>query len=313
MTLTEFRYVVAVAREQHFGRAAAACNVSQPTLSVAVRKLEDELGVRLFERGTNRVAITPVGRQLVQQARRVLGEVDALRALAEQARDPLASPLRVGAIHTIAPYLFPELIPALRDAAPGMPLLIQEDYTEQLVARLNNLELDAIIAALPLDQSGLEIRPVYDEPFRVILPAAHPWAALERIDPARLGEELVLLVGARHCFRDQVISACPEFREPGIHDQVPAEALEGSSLETIRHMVASGMGISVVPCTATQDEQRARSPVLVRRFTEPEPRRRVVLAWRKGFPRLQAVQALRAALRACRFAEVRFIDGPEAA
>jgi len=304
MTLTEFRYIVAVARERHFGRAAAACNVSQPTLSVAVRKLEHELGVTLFERGSSQVTVTGAGDRIVRQARRVLGEADELHRLAEGARDPLAAPLRIGAIHTIGPYLFPGLVPALRNTAPDMPLVIQEDFTQQLVARMQARELDAVIAAPPFDTTGLETLPVHDEPFRVILPVGHPWEALERIDPVRLGEELVLMVGARHCFHDQVISACPECRTSGLAEHLPADVLEASSLETIRHMVASGMGVSVVPCSAVGDGSGDGSAVSVRRFTEPEPRRRVVLVWRRSFPRPRAIEALWDALRSCRFAGV---------
>lgn len=304
MTLTELRYIVAVARERHFGHAAGACHVSQPTLSVAIRKLEDELGVVLFERGASRVSVTTAGGRIVQQARRVLAETETLEQLAHKARDPLAEPLRVGAIHTIGPYLFPELIPRLRETAPDMSLFIQEDFTQRLVGALRERELDAAIVAMPIESAGLELWPIHDEPFRVILPADHPWRELERIDPARLSEEVTLLVGARHCFRDQVIDACPGVRERAIPDYISSDALEGSSLETIRHMVATGMGISVLPCTATAEQSLTRSPVIVRRFSEPEPRRRVVLAWRRSFPRPAAVEALREALRACRLAGV---------
>lgn len=312
MTLTEFRYIVAVARERHFGRAASACNVSQPTLSVGIRKLEDELGVTLFERGPTQVAVTPVGERIVQQARRVLSESDTLYRLAEGARDPLASPLRVGAIHTIGPYLFPALVNGLRAMSPDMPLVIQEDYTHALVTRLQDAELDAVIAAHPFDTAGLETTPIHDEPFRLIVPSGHVLEAQERIDPARLAEFPVLMVGPRHCFRDQVLSACPECRTTAIGKHMPHDVLEGSSLETIRHMVASGMGVSVVPCTAVADHDDGHSHVSVLRFTDPEPKRRVVLAWRRGFPRPSAIDALQHALRSCRFEAVEPVEPAEA-
>lgn len=312
MTLTELRYIVAVARERHFGRAAASCHVAQPTLSVAIRKLEEELGVALFERGPSRVAVTATGARIVQQARRVLAEADLLCRLAEGSRDPLAAPLRIGAIHTIGPYLFPSLVARLRDTAPAMPLVIQEDFTQRLVARLQDCALDAVVAAPPFDTTGLDTAPIHEEPFRLILPVGHAWESHERIDPARLGEQPVLMVGARHCFRDQVISACPECRNIEVDEHLPADVLEGSSLETIRNMVASGMGVSVVPCTAVADDHPGRSPVAVRRFTDPEPRRRVVLAWRRSFPRPQAIEVLLQALRSCQFAGVERVERLEA-
>ncbi len=297
MTLTEFRYIVAVARERHFGRAAHACHVSQPTLSVAVRKLEDELGVTLFERGRSEIGITPIGRRIVDQARRVLAETGTLERLAEQAQDPLAGPLRLGAIHTIGPYLFPYLIPLLAERAPSMPLVVEENFTATLADRLHQGELDAIIVALPLERASIETRALYDEPFRVVLPAHHPWTEREAIDAGELAREQVLLLGAGHCFRDQVLTACPDC---GTSLDTPAGGgqLEGSSLETIRHMVASGVGITVLPCTATESAYGG-SMLAVRPFREPVPRRRVALAWRRSFPRPEALRALEAAIRAC--------------
>ena len=297
MTLTEFRYIVAVARERHFGRAAAACHVSQPTLSVAVRKLEGELGIALFERGRNEIGITPAGLRVVEQARRVLAETDALRRLAEQSQDPLTGPLRVGAIHTIGPYLFPHLIPLLRERAPRMPLIVEENFTRSLAERLRQGELDAIIVALPFEQAAIETRALYDEPFRVALPADHRWSERARIPAAELGAEQVLLLGAGHCFRDQVLTACPDC---GSHLAAPGgdRQLEGSSLETIRHMVASGMGITVLPCTAAREDYE-RGLLKVRPFADPAPRRRVALAWRQSFPRPDALAALEGAIRAC--------------
>lgn len=299
MTLTEFRYIVAVARERHFGRAARACHVSQPTLSVAVKKLEAELGVTLFERGQSEVGITPVGERLVEQARRVLAESDALRRMATQAQDPLAGPLRLGAIHTVGPYLFPHLIPALHASAPRMPLVVEENLTARLGEQLRRGELDAIVVALPFEGSGMEVRSLYDEPFRVVMPARHEWVARERIAADDLASENVLVLGAGHCFRDQVLSACPECT-PGLVEQPGADrALEGSSLETIRHMVASGMGVTVLPCTAVGVDRYAEALLAARPFEPPEPRRRIALAWRRSFPRPEAIEAVTEAVRRC--------------
>lgn len=312
MTLTEFRYIVAVARERHFGRAASACHVSQPTLSVAVRKLEAELGVTLFERGPSEIGITPVGERLVEQARRVLAETATLRQLAEQAQDPLSGPLRLGAIHTVGPYLFPHLIPALHERAPRMPLIVEENYTARLGERLRQGELDAIIVALPFEGSGIAVQPLYDEPFRVITPANHPWRERSRIGAGELAGENVLLLGAGHCFRDQVLTACPDCAADVAAAPGPERALEGSSLETIRHMVASGMGVTVLPCTAVGFDRYSDHLLAARPFSEPEPRRRVALAWRRSFPRADAVAELGRAIRACDLGCVEHLPTAEA-
>jgi LysR family hydrogen peroxide-inducible transcriptional activator len=307
MTLTELRYIVALARERHFGRAAEACFVSQPTLSVAVKKLEDELGVVLFERGKTEVGITPVGERIVEQARRVLEELEAVKRIAREARDPLDGPLRLGTIYTVGPYLLPHLIPLLRESAPRMPLLIEESYTARLRERLAQGELDAIIVCLPLEDPGVVTLPLYDEPFVVLLPAAHPWSAREAVSTDELASQTVLLLGAGHCFRDQVIAACPGCVGPALTPDGLQRSMEGSSLETIRHMVASGMGITVLPCTAAVGPGRYASELTVTRpFTDP-PRRRVALAWRVSFPRPQAIEALRRAVRACDLGCVTFL------
>ena len=298
MTLTELRYIVAVARERHFGRAAAACHVSQPTLSVAVKKLEEELGVVLFERGPHEVRPTPAGEAVVAQAQRVLEEVEQVRRLAESGRDPLHGPLRLGLIYTIGPYLLPGLIPVLHEAAPHMPLLIDEDYTARLAEKLRTGALDAIVVALPFDEPGVVTLPLYQEPFVVLVPAGHPWHDREAIDPAELAGEPVLLLGPGHCFRDQVLAACPGCAAAVEAEGSLARSLEGGSLETIRHMVASGLGITVLPCTAAGTGRYAQRLVAVRRFTEPAPRRTVALAWRASFPRPQAIEALRRAVAA---------------
>jgi LysR family hydrogen peroxide-inducible transcriptional activator len=292
MTLTELRYIVTLARERHFGRAAEKCHVSQPTLSVALKKVEARLGVTLFERTSADVRSTPVGEKIARQAERVLQEAERLKDIAGQGKDPLVGPLRVGVIYTIAPYLLPGLIPALHAHAPQMPLFISENFTVNLAEQLRWGELDVIIIALPFEEPGIVVRPVYDEPFCVALPKSHSLVSSETISSEQIASENLLLLGKGNCFRDQVIEACSKLSEPGGVDGV----LEGSSLETIRHMVASGVGISVVPISAAESWPRDTSLLQIRRFSEPQPIRRVGLAWRLTFPRSQVIDVLHAAI-----------------
>jgi LysR family transcriptional regulator, hydrogen peroxide-inducible genes activator len=309
VTLNELRYAVAVARERHFGRAADACHISQPSLSVAVRKLEEELGVTLFERGHGEVTLTPAGDRLIHQARRVLDEVGVLREMATQQQDQMSGPLRLGAIYTIAPYLLPELIPVLHESAPGMPLVIEENYTARLRDRLKEGELDAIVVSLPFEEPGVVTLPLYDEPFVAVLPAAHPLQQQEEpLTLHRLSEANLLLLGAGHCFRDQVLEACPHCVQSAEAAGSASRNLQGSSLETIRHMVASGMGVTILPCTAAGADRYAQRLLAVRRFADPVPSRRVALAWRASFPRPQAIEVLRQAVLATGLSCVRFIQ-----
>jgi LysR family hydrogen peroxide-inducible transcriptional activator len=296
VTLTELKYIVAVARERHFGRAAEACFVSQPTLSVAVKKLEDELGVQLFERGVNEVSVTPLGEQIVDQARQVLQQAATIKEIAKQGNDPLTGPLRLGVIYTIGPYLLPSLVKQLMQAAPQMPLILQENFTVKLLELLKQGELDAAILALPVPEAGLNITPLYDEPFVVALPAQHRWAQRPSIDADELKNETMLLLGAGHCFRDQVLAVCPETSRLSSDIAGIQRTFEGSSLETIWHMVASGLGITVLPSSATGKLRTENSPLALVPFVAPAPERRVVIAWRKSFPRPQAVELLRASI-----------------
>lgn len=305
MTLTEMRYIVAIARERHFGRAAEACHVSQPTLSVAVKKVEERLGVALFERSAADVRLTDVGERIVAQAQRVLDEARLIDEIASSAQDPLKGPLRLGVIYTIAPYLLPQLIPALHRRAPAMPLFLKEDFTANLLPALKRGELDVIVIALPLPpafvDAGLVCLAVYDEPFRVVMPATHPWAGAGAVPAERLDGENLLLLGQGNCFRDQVLEACPRLAAP----DALATSLEGSSLETIRLMVASGTGVAVMPSTAA-DPLIGREPlVAVETFVAPEPVRRVALVWRVTFPRPQALDAVKAAVSDCLLPGVR--------
>lgn len=308
MTLTELKYIVAVARERHFGRAAEACFVSQPTLSVAIRKLEDDLGVVLFERGGTEVGITPIGSRIVAQAQRVLEETANLREIARQGQDPLAGPLRVGVIYTIGPYLLPKLVPAQIAAAPQMPLLLQENYTVRLLELLRQGEIDCAIVALPLPESGLLSLPLYDEPFIAAVPKTHPLAASPQIDAEDLKSETMLLLGAGHCFRDQVLEVCPELSRFSAASDGIQRTFEGSSLETIRHMVAAGIGVTVLPASALSMPGLETKLVSYIPFKPPVPDRRVVLVWRKSFPRPQAIDTLAQAIRDCELPGVNYLE-----
>ena len=312
MTLTELRYVVAVAKERHFGRAAETCFVSQPTLSVAVKKLEDELGVTLFERGGSEVGVTPIGAQIIEQARRVLEQSAAIKEIATTAKDPLSEPLRLGVIYTIGPYLLPALVKRMIDHSPKMPLILHENYTTKLVELLRQGEIDAAIMALPLPETGFVVEPLYDEEFIVAVPRGHPWAMRTSISPEALKDETMLMLGAGHCFRDQVLEVCPELQtlptgawgtEHGIR-----RTFEGSSLETIRHMVASGIGVTVLPRISIPSPVSHDSLLAYVPFETPVPERRVVLAARKTFPRRAAIDVLRREVLACALDGMKPID-----
>jgi LysR family transcriptional regulator, hydrogen peroxide-inducible genes activator len=209
-----------------------------------------------------------------------------------QGKDPLVGSLRLGVIYTIAPYLLPRLIPALHAIAPRMPMYLQENFTVSLAEQLRRGDLDVVIVAQPFSEPGVVSRPVYDEPFCVALPMGHPLADQAEISSRQINAEKLLLLGHGNCFRDQVVQACPHLSEPGGIDG----ALEGSSLETIRHMVSSGAGISIVPISAAKSWPQNEPLLRCIPFAEPVPFRRVVLAWRASFPRSKAIDVLRAAI-----------------
>ncbi|WP_144821353.1 hydrogen peroxide-inducible genes activator [Marinobacter piscensis] len=313
MTLTELRYVVMLARERHFGRAAERCHVSQPTLSVAVKKLEDELGIPLFERSKSSIQVTETGQRIVEQAQRVLDQVGVIRDMAQDGKNQLSSPLKVGAIYTIGPYLFPHLLPELRRAAPEMPLYIEEGYTANLRQKLRQSELDAVIVALPFDEAEVLTLPLYDEPFVVLLPADHHLAQKKEVTGEELAREQLLLLGPGHCFRDQVLESCPPLVDAitqRADTDSPALVTEGSSLETIRHMVASGLGITVIPLSAATAMRYQEDVLVTRPFASPVPSRTVALAWRVTFPRPKAIDVLSLAASQCRVIEKAKADTP---
>ena len=309
MTLSELKCIVAVAREQHFGRAAKSCFVSQPTLSVAVKKLERELGVVVFERGPNQVMLTPVGRRIVGQAQQVLEAAEKIERIARGGGDPLKAPLRIGVIYTIGPYLLPRLIPILREQVPEMPMIVEEGFTADLRVRLRQGSLDAIILSNPFHEPGVRTAPLYREPFVVVLPVAHAWARRRAVRTGDLAAETVLLLGPGHCFRDQVLEACPACLGSGPQADLQ-KTLEGGSIETIRHMVASGVGVTVLPHTAAGDEEYSRRLLVIKPFSDQTPTREVILAWRKGYPRVRAIQALRRAVHSCHLGGARMLEGP---
>ncbi len=297
MTLTELRYIVAVARERHFGRAAEACFVSQPTLSVAVKKLEEELDVKLFERGSNEVSVTPLGDEIIRQAQSVLEQAQSIKEIAKRGKDPLAGPLRLGVIYTIGPYLLPDLVRNAIAQVPQMPLMLQENFTARLLDMLRSGELDCAILSEPFPDANLALAPLYDEPFLVAVPRSHPLASHERINAEELKKETMLLLGTGHCFRDHVLEVCPEFARFSSNAEGIRKSFEGSSLETIKHMVSAGMGVTVVPQLSVP--QTPNPHIAYIPFEDPVPTRRVVLAWRRSFTRYEAIAALRNAIYAC--------------
>ena len=311
MTLTELKYIVAVAREKHFGKAAESCHVSQPTLSLAIKKLEEELELKLFERSAGEVSVTPLGDEVVRQAQHVLAQAAEIKEIARRGKDPLAGTLRLGVIYTIGPYLLPDLVREVIRAVPQMPLMLQENMTARLLEMLRMNEIDCAILAEPFPDAGLAIAPLYDEPFMAAVPAHHPLASLRQVSSEQLKNETMLLLGTGHCFRDHVLEVCPEFARYATHADGMRKSFEGSSLETIKHMVAAGMGITVVPRLSVPDlkpitRRAASSEQLPVRYIPvvdaqggPPPTRRVVLAWRRSFTRYEAIAALRNAIYAC--------------
>jgi LysR family transcriptional regulator, hydrogen peroxide-inducible genes activator len=299
MTLTELRYIVAVARERHFGRAAEACFVSQPTLSVAIKKLEEELDVKLFERGASEVSVTPLGEEIVRQAQQVIEQAAAIKEIAKRGKDPVAGPLRVGVIYTIGPYLLPDLVKNAIAHVPQMPLILQENFTARLLDMLRTGELDCAIMAEPFPDTGLALAPLYDEPFMVAVPTTHAMAKLKSVSAEALKLETMLLLGTGHCFRDHVLEVCPEYARFSSDADGIRKTFEGSSLETIKYMVASGMGVTVVPQLSVPLDMVTSPHVRYIPFSGNAPTRRVVLAWRRTFTRYEAIAALRNAVYAC--------------
>ncbi len=297
MTLTELKYVIAVARERHFGRAAETCFVSQPSLSVAVKKLEEELGVVIFERRTTDVALTPVGEQIVLQAQKILEDTEQLVELARQGQDTLNGGLRLGVIYTIAPYLLPSLVREMNFIAPKMPLYLREGFTNELLTQLRKGDIDVAIMADTIHETGFMTKTLYQEDFVVAVPAHHPWVNRNYITPAELKDQRMLLLGAGHCFRDQILSVCPNLitnaSNMGSTSTEFQRTVEGSSLLTICHMVSQGLGITVLPSSAIPYlSQNESHPINFIPFKSPAPNRKVIMVWRKSYSRTAALDSL---------------------
>lgn len=289
MTLTELKFIVSVARERNFRRAAEKCFVTQPALSLGIKKLEDELGLLIFERGHSEVTVTEIGAKIIEQANRVLEEAERIKELAAHGNDQLMGPIKLGVIYSTGPYLLPEIIPILRETAPGMPLDVEENLTANLEMQLKSGMVDAAIIALPFDIPGIKVQPLYDESFVVAVPLQHPWADRASIAAEELSEEKVLLLNSGHCFSNQVVQACPQLSRKG-------EVMQGNSLETVRNMVASNLGITVLPCSAVV-ERYSNPLVKVVPFEPPAPIRRIALAWRKSYGRQQAIEKIIEAIK----------------
>jgi LysR family transcriptional regulator, hydrogen peroxide-inducible genes activator len=298
MTLTELRYIVALAQEQHFGRAAERCNVSQPTLSIAVKKLEDELGVALFERGKQGVLVTPLGTRIVAMAGDVLEKTAEIKDVAAADSDQIDGPLALGTLPTIGPYLLPQFIPLLQEMTAQLPLYVEEAMQASLTDKLRSGDLDAILVTAPFNEPDIVTQVLFDEPFVVLLPARHRLAGKHEIAASDLDPAEVLLLDEGHAFREQVLAAFPHLRPEDAPVGAKRGPMRGSTLETLRHMVASGLGLAILPQAAAHIPLYAPNLLITKPFTEPAPKRTLVLAWRVSFPRHKAIDVLRRAIQA---------------
>ncbi|MBV9345203.1 MAG: LysR family transcriptional regulator [Gammaproteobacteria bacterium] len=286
LKLKDLRYLVAVAEQRHFGRAAAQCFVSQPTLSAQLKKLEQSLGVQLIERVPHRVALTPAGQEIVARARRILEATEEVVTLARAHRDPLAGQLRVALLPTIGPYLLPHVVPAVRRSLPRLQLRLYEYQTATMLEKLHAGELDLGVLALPVELAGLEARELYREPFTVALPERHPLAAHPSLKVADLKDEKLLLLEDGHCLREQALEVC------GRAVRREEQDFRATSLETLRQMVATGAGITLLPELAGRGAYRSARGVVLRPFARPAPVRHVGAVWRRSTARRAAIDAL---------------------
>ncbi len=285
MTLRDLEYLVALAETRHFGRAAERCHVSQPTLSAQLRKLEDSLGIALVERRPRRVALTAAGDTVVQHARRMLRDADDIRALAHASQDPLAGPLKIGLIPTLGPYLLPRAAPKVAKALPKLQLMLHEYQTAPLIERTLAGELDLAILALPADTKGLVTRSLFREAFLVAMPASHRLAGKKRVKATDLEDEKLLLLEEGHCLRDQALEVCA-------HVGIDEQDFRATSLETLRQMVAAGLGLTLLPSLAAKGPFASARGLAVRPFAPPAPSRMVGAAWRRSSSRGEAIRAV---------------------
>jgi len=290
ITLTELRYVIAVADTGHFGRAAERCHVSQPTLSTQVKKLEETLGVRLFERAARRVQPTNTGERIVARARAILDEVRAIGDLARGQQGPLCGVLRLGIIPTLAPYALPWVVPPLQKSYPDLRLVLRESTTAALVDELTLHRLDAALVALPVAAPGLADEPLFDEPFVLLAPARHPLAMRTRVREEDLRDTRMLLLTEGHCLREQALALC------GDGDAV-ADDFRATSLETLRQLVGAGLGCTLIPALALTTLATGTT-VVARPFRAPAPHRRIGIVWRRSYPDEAGIRALAEFIRA---------------
>jgi LysR family transcriptional regulator, hydrogen peroxide-inducible genes activator len=271
--------------------------VSQPTLSIAVKKLEEELGV-LFERGKTRILPTPLGEKIVGMAAKVLEQAAAIKDVAEAGKDQLEGPIALGTLPTIGPYLLPQFIPLLQETTHKLSLYVEEGSLPDLAGKLRNGDLDAILVTAPFAEADVVVQPLFDEPFVLLLPADHPLAARPRIEITDLDPHELLLLGEGDSLREQILAAFPRLdpqKETGVGVRT---FTQGATLETLRHMVASHLGVTILPQTAAEAPLYAPSLLTTRPFANPAPKRTLALAWRVSFPRHKAIDLLRRAIQA---------------
>jgi LysR family hydrogen peroxide-inducible transcriptional activator len=288
MNLRDLKYLAAVADTRHFGKAAARCFVSQPTLSGQIKKLEDELGVTLFERTNRSVEITPAGQTILAHARLILEQADLIQQLARAQRDPLAGPLRIGVIPTLSPYLMPLILRPLKKQYPQLKLVLSEELTDTLLERLRNHEIDGALLATRVAEPDLESLALFDEPFWIAYPRKHPFYTRERITLRDLREESLLLLSEGHCLADQAMEVC-HLAERGSQDSM--DDLRAASLETLIQLVGAGFGITLVPALAMRGSWTTDSGVVAQPLAIANAARRVALVFRRSFPRRAALQA----------------------
>lgn len=293
MTLTELRYLVALANRGHFGRAAEDCHVSQPTLSTQIKKLEEYLGVPLIERHAKTFSLTAMGQDVVDKARRILSQVDALLASTRKSHQPLTGPLNLGVIPSLAPYLLPRLLPLIRNHYPRLQLIVHEDLTEHLSERLRGYQIDAALLALPVEGGDFEEIPLFDEPFWLACPAKHPLAALKTVSEADLRDVPLLLLADGHCLRGQALAACGR---TGVDDE-KIDDFRAASLETICQLVAAGFGCTLLPALATRPPQDPNLSFVIRPLRSRKASRRIGLVWRRGYQKAQELALFAALVR----------------
>jgi LysR family transcriptional regulator, hydrogen peroxide-inducible genes activator len=291
MTLRELRYLVALADQEHFGRAAEECCVSQPTLSTQIKKLEGYLGAILIERNARSFSLTPIGQDIVAKARRIVRQVDDLQSTARTALGPLVGPLRLGVIPTLAPYFLPWLVPLAKGHYQRLQLVVHEDLTQHLVERLRNYEIDAALLALPLDGEDFEELALFDEPFWLACPPGHALAELTTVTQADLRGIPLLLLADGHCLRGQALAACGRLGDYDDVDEV-IDDFRAVSLETICQLVAAGFGCTLLPALAALPPQRPEPSFVIRPLQSPDDSRRIGLVWRRGYPKAQELALL---------------------